>query len=108
MEYLQFRRYYQSKCSLSRIIENVARDVQLGIISILLPQLFTPLYLLFLRYHVREDKEPKGVLKLSELNVAFAPPKVGHMNSMQLTFMKDGSTRHIYVYHEEPEVINNW
>ncbi|XP_012551592.1 arf-GAP with dual PH domain-containing protein 1 isoform X2 [Bombyx mori] len=61
-----------------------------------------------LKYHVREDKEPKGVLKLSELNVAFAPPKIGHMNSMQLTFMKDGTTRHIYVYHEEPEVISNW
>ncbi|XP_049706926.1 arf-GAP with dual PH domain-containing protein 1 isoform X2 [Helicoverpa armigera] len=61
-----------------------------------------------LRYHVRENKEPKGVLKLSELNVAFAPSKIGHMNSMQLTFMKDGSTRHIYVYHEDPEVISNW
>ncbi|KAM3966233.1 arf-GAP with dual PH domain-containing protein 1 [Aphomia sociella] len=61
-----------------------------------------------LKYHVRENREPKGVLKLSELNVCFAPAKIGHMNSMQLTFMKDGSTRHIYVYHEEPEVINNW
>ncbi|CAH0761052.1 unnamed protein product [Diatraea saccharalis] len=61
-----------------------------------------------LKYHVRENKEPKGILKLSELTVCFAPPKIGHMNSMQLTFMKDGSTRHIYVYHEEPEVINNW
>ncbi|CAH0729580.1 unnamed protein product, partial [Brenthis ino] len=61
-----------------------------------------------LKYHVKEHKEPKGVLKLSELNVSFAPAKIGHMNSMQLTFMKDGSTRHIYVYHEDPEVINNW
>ncbi|CAH2039803.1 unnamed protein product, partial [Iphiclides podalirius] len=56
----------------------------------------------------KENKEPKGVLRLSELNVAFAPAKIGHMNSMQLTFMKDGSTRHIYVYHEDPEVINCW
>ncbi|XP_068618561.1 arf-GAP with dual PH domain-containing protein 1-like isoform X2 [Battus philenor] len=61
-----------------------------------------------LKYHVKENKEPKGVLRLSELNVAFAPAKIGHMNSMQLTFMKDGSTRHIYVYHEDPEVINCW
>ncbi|XP_046968545.1 arf-GAP with dual PH domain-containing protein 1-like isoform X2 [Vanessa cardui] len=61
-----------------------------------------------LKYHVKENKEPKGVLKLSELNVSFAPSKIGHMNSMQLTFMKDGSTRHIYVYHEDPEVINCW
>lgn len=61
-----------------------------------------------LKYHVKENKEPKGVLKLSELNVSFAPSKIGHMNSMQLTFMKDGSTRHIYVYHDDPEVINCW
>ncbi|CAH0398652.1 unnamed protein product [Chilo suppressalis] len=61
-----------------------------------------------LKYHVREHREPKGILKLSELNVCFAPAKIGHMNSMQLTFMKDGSTRHIYVYHDEQEVINNW
>ncbi|XP_013190812.1 arf-GAP with dual PH domain-containing protein 1 [Amyelois transitella] len=61
-----------------------------------------------LKYHVRENREPKGVLKLSELNVCFAPPKIGHMNSLQLTFMKDGSTRHIYVYHDDSEVINNW
>ncbi|XP_045517650.1 arf-GAP with dual PH domain-containing protein 1-like isoform X2 [Pieris brassicae] len=61
-----------------------------------------------LRYHVKENKEPKGILKLSELNVSFAPAKIGHMNSMQLTFMKEGSTRHIYVYHEDAEVINCW
>ncbi|XP_050672117.1 arf-GAP with dual PH domain-containing protein 1-like isoform X2 [Leptidea sinapis] len=61
-----------------------------------------------LKYHVKENKEPKGILKLSELNVSFAPSKIGHMNSMQLTFMKDGSTRHIYVYHDDPEVINCW
>ncbi|KAG7296246.1 hypothetical protein JYU34_021361 [Plutella xylostella] len=61
-----------------------------------------------LKYHVKEHKEPKGILKLSELNVAFAPQKIGHMNSMQLTFLKDGTTRHIYVYHEDPEVINCW
>ncbi|XP_052741683.1 arf-GAP with dual PH domain-containing protein 1 isoform X2 [Bicyclus anynana] len=61
-----------------------------------------------LKYHVKENKEPKGVLKLSELNVSFAPAKIGHMNSMQLTFLKDGSTRHIYVYHDDPEVINGW
>lgn len=61
-----------------------------------------------LRYYVKESRDPKAIIRISELNVAFAPPKIGHANSMQLTFMKDGSTRHIYVYHEEPEVITNW
>ncbi|XP_077297748.1 arf-GAP with dual PH domain-containing protein 1-like [Arctopsyche grandis] len=61
-----------------------------------------------LKYHVKENKDPKAILRLSELNVAFAPQKIGHMNSLQLTYIKDGSTRHIYVYHEDPESINNW
>lgn len=61
-----------------------------------------------LKYHVKESKEPKAVLRISELNVAFAPAKIEHSSSMQITFLKDGSTRHIYVYHDDPEVINNW
>lgn len=61
-----------------------------------------------LKYHVKESKEPKAVLRISEMNVAFAPAKIEHSNSMQITFLKDGSTRHIYVYHDDPEVINNW
>lgn len=61
-----------------------------------------------LKYHVKESKEPKAVLRISEVNVAFAPAKIEHSNSMQITFLKDGSTRHIYVYHDDPEVINNW
>lgn len=61
-----------------------------------------------LKYHVKESKEPKAVLRISELNVAFAPAKIEHSNSMQITFLKEGSTRHIYVYHDDPEVITNW
>lgn len=61
-----------------------------------------------LKYYVKESKEPKAVLRLSELNVAFAPAKIEHKSSMQLTFLKDGTTRHIYLYHDDPEVIVNW
>lgn len=61
-----------------------------------------------LKYYIKETKDPKAILKISELNVAFAPTKLINLNSMQLTFMKDGSTRHIYVYHDDPEVIINW
>uniref|UniRef100_A0A1Y9IW65 Arf-GAP with dual PH domain-containing protein 1 n=1 Tax=Anopheles minimus TaxID=112268 RepID=A0A1Y9IW65_9DIPT len=61
-----------------------------------------------LRYYVKEKREPKAVLRISELNVVYAPSKIGNPNSLQLTFMKEGSTRHIYVYHDDPEVINNW
>ncbi|CAG9824151.1 unnamed protein product [Phaedon cochleariae] len=61
-----------------------------------------------LKYFVRENREPKAVLRISELNVVFAPEKIGHPNSLQLTFLKDGTTRHIYVSHDEGEVIINW
>ncbi|KAK9720479.1 putative GTPase activating protein for Arf [Popillia japonica] len=62
-----------------------------------------------LKYFVKEkDKEPKAILRVSELNVVFAPEKIGIPTSLQLTFLKDGSTRHIYVYHDNPEEITNW
>lgn len=61
-----------------------------------------------LKYYVRENREPKAVLKISELNVVFAPEKMRYPTSMQLTFWKEDTTRHIYVYHEDPEVITNW
>ncbi|XP_018333820.1 arf-GAP with dual PH domain-containing protein 1 isoform X2 [Agrilus planipennis] len=61
-----------------------------------------------LKYFVRENKEPKAILRISELNVVFAPEKMDHLNSLQLTFLKDGTTRHIYLYHDDPEIITNW
>ncbi|KAL3285099.1 hypothetical protein HHI36_019223 [Cryptolaemus montrouzieri] len=61
-----------------------------------------------LKYFIKEYREPKATLRISELNVVFAPEKVGISTSLQFTFLKDGTTRHIYVYHEEPEIINNW
>ena len=48
------------------------------------------------------------MLRISEINVAFAPAKTGNHNSLQISFMKEGTTRHIYVYHEDSEVITNW
>lgn len=61
-----------------------------------------------LKYYVKENREPKAILKISELNVAFAPEKIGHKNSLQITYIKEVSTRHIYVYHDYPDVITNW
>lgn len=48
------------------------------------------------------------MLKLCDLNVAFAPEKTENPNSLQLTYLKDGTTRHIYVYHDDPQTIVNW
>ncbi|KAG8274125.1 arf-GAP with dual PH domain-containing protein 1-like isoform X2 [Homalodisca vitripennis] len=60
-------------------------------------------------YYVKENREPKAVVKLAELNVAFIPKKTGHPNSLQLTWVRgDGSTRHIFVYHDDPQTIVHW
>ncbi|XP_076263875.1 arf-GAP with dual PH domain-containing protein 1-like isoform X2 [Rhynchophorus ferrugineus] len=61
-----------------------------------------------LKYFVIEHKEPKAILRISELNVIFAPEKITYPNSLQITFLKDGTTRHIFVYHDEGEIITNW
>ncbi|KAH1010753.1 hypothetical protein HUJ05_005002 [Dendroctonus ponderosae] len=62
-----------------------------------------------LKYYIVENREPKAVLRVSELNVIFAPQKMSlYPNSLQISYLKDGTTRHIYVYHSEGEVITNW
>lgn len=61
-----------------------------------------------LRYFVKESKEPKAIIRISDINAVLAPKKMEHENSMQITFMKDRSSRHIYLYHDEGEVIVNW
>ncbi|XP_065160209.1 arf-GAP with dual PH domain-containing protein 1-like isoform X2 [Atheta coriaria] len=61
-----------------------------------------------LKYYVRDNGQPKAILHVSETNIVLAPEKIGYPNSLQLSFLKDGTTRHIYLYHENPEVIVNW
>ncbi|XP_017776171.1 PREDICTED: arf-GAP with dual PH domain-containing protein 1-like isoform X2 [Nicrophorus vespilloides] len=61
-----------------------------------------------LKYFVRENRDPKAILRVSEINVVFAPEKIDYPSSLQITFLKDGTTRHIYLYHDDPEVITNW
>jgi hypothetical protein len=41
---------------------------------------------------------------LDELNATFVPDKIGNVNGMQITYLKDGSTRNIFVYTEEGKV----
>lgn len=42
------------------------------------------------------------------MNVAFAPEKLKPPTSLQISYVTNGSTRHIYVYHDSPEVIVEW
>lgn len=62
-----------------------------------------------LKYHVKDNSGPKAVLRLSDINVVLSPEKIAQRNSMQITYVtSSNSTRHIFVYHDDPEVINNW
>uniref|UniRef100_A0A452TJZ9 ArfGAP with dual PH domains 1 n=1 Tax=Ursus maritimus TaxID=29073 RepID=A0A452TJZ9_URSMA len=58
-----------------------------------------------LKYFNRNDaKEPKAVMKIEHLNATFQPAKIGHPHGLQVTYLKDNSTRNIFVYHEDGKV----
>jgi len=61
-----------------------------------------------IKYFVKDKKEPKAVIKISDINVAFSPSKIPFPNSIQLDYLKDGTTRHLYVYHDDPTTVVNW
>jgi len=52
-----------------------------------------------------ESKTPKAVLKVQDINVSLSPPKIGRDASLQIDYLINGSTRHIYAYHEHHTAI---
>lgn len=62
-----------------------------------------------LKYFNRNDaKEPKAVMKIEHLNATFQPAKIGHPHGLQVTYLKDNSTRNIFVYHEDGKEMVDW
>ncbi|XP_045398888.1 arf-GAP with dual PH domain-containing protein 1 isoform X2 [Lemur catta] len=62
-----------------------------------------------LKYFNRSDaKEPKAIMKIEHLNATFQPAKIGHPHGLQVTYLKDNSTRNIFVYHEDGKEIVDW
>nr|XP_020025238.1 arf-GAP with dual PH domain-containing protein 1 isoform X1 [Castor canadensis] len=62
-----------------------------------------------LKYFNKNDaKEPKAVMKIEHLNATFQPAKIGHPHGLQVTYLKDNSTRNIFVYHEDGKEIVDW
>lgn len=65
-----------------------------------------------LKYFVKEDRDPKATLKISEINVVFArqfKKDLVHKNTLQISYLSPAnSTRHIFVYHEDAEIIVSW
>ncbi|XP_028830083.1 arf-GAP with dual PH domain-containing protein 1 isoform X2 [Denticeps clupeoides] len=62
-----------------------------------------------LKYFTKYDaKEPKAVIKVDSINATFQPQKTGNPNGLQLTYLKDYSTRNIFLYHESGKEIVDW
>jgi len=61
-----------------------------------------------LKYFVGKKKEPKTEIRILEMNVSLAPEKCKSPASFQINYLNQGSTRHIYIYHNDPHVLIEW
>ncbi|KAJ3614949.1 hypothetical protein NHX12_018518 [Muraenolepis orangiensis] len=62
-----------------------------------------------LKYYTKADgKEPKAIIKVDSINASFQPGKIGHLNGLQLTYLKDYSTRNMFLYHDSGKEIVDW
>ncbi|XP_056143777.1 arf-GAP with dual PH domain-containing protein 1-like [Lampris incognitus] len=62
-----------------------------------------------LKYFNKHDaREPKAVMKVHTLNATFQPTKIGNAHGLQITHLKDNSTRNVFVYHEDGKEIVDW
>ena len=43
-------------------------------------------------------------MKINSLNATFQPKKIGTAHGLQITYLKENSTRNIFVYHEDGKV----
>lgn len=62
-----------------------------------------------LKYFNKHDaREPKAIMKIHTINATFQPAKIGHPHGLQITYLKDNSTRNIFVYHEDGKEMVDW
>lgn len=59
---------------------------------------------LFMWISLWQAREPKALMKIQTINATFQPTKIGHPYGLQITYLKDNSTRNIFVYHEDGKV----
>lgn len=52
-----------------------------------------------------QAREPKAIMKIDSINATFQPSKIGTAHGLQITYLKDNSTRNIFVYHEDGKVL---
>ncbi|XP_028979584.1 arf-GAP with dual PH domain-containing protein 1 isoform X2 [Esox lucius] len=62
-----------------------------------------------LKYFNKHDaREPKALMKIHTLNASFQPEKIGQPHGLQITYLKNNSTRNIFVYHEDGKEMVDW
>uniref|UniRef100_A0A8C6MA46 ArfGAP with dual PH domains 1 n=1 Tax=Nothobranchius furzeri TaxID=105023 RepID=A0A8C6MA46_NOTFU len=62
-----------------------------------------------LKYFNKQDaRDPKAVIKIETLNATFQPAKIGNPCGLQITYLKDNSTRNIFVYHSDAKEMVDW
>ncbi|CAB1417178.1 unnamed protein product [Pleuronectes platessa] len=62
-----------------------------------------------LKYFNKHDaREPKAIMKINTVNATFQPTKIGTPHGLQITYLKDNSTRNVFVYHEDGREMVDW
>nr|XP_049614649.1 arf-GAP with dual PH domain-containing protein 1 isoform X5 [Syngnathus scovelli] len=62
-----------------------------------------------LKYFNKQDaRDPKAIMKIETLNATFQPAKIGNPCGLQITYLKDNSTRNIFVYHSDAKEMVDW
>uniref|UniRef100_A0A3Q3WXT3 Uncharacterized protein n=1 Tax=Mola mola TaxID=94237 RepID=A0A3Q3WXT3_MOLML len=62
-----------------------------------------------LKYFNKHDaREPKAIMKIHSVNATFQPTKIGTAHGLQITYLKENSTRNIFVYHEDGKEMVDW
>lgn len=54
--------------------------------------------------YLPQARDPKAVMKIETLNATFQPAKIGNPYGLQITYLRDNSTRNIFVYHSDSKV----
>uniref|UniRef100_A0A8C3N2H2 Uncharacterized protein n=1 Tax=Geospiza parvula TaxID=87175 RepID=A0A8C3N2H2_GEOPR len=58
-----------------------------------------------MKYYTKEVI-PKAVISLETLNAMFQVEKIGHSHGLQITYITDGQTRNLFVYHESGKIVD--
>uniref|UniRef100_A0A4W5Q0R7 ArfGAP with dual PH domains 1 n=2 Tax=Hucho hucho TaxID=62062 RepID=A0A4W5Q0R7_9TELE len=56
----------------------------------------------------KHAREPKALMKIHTLNASFQPGKIGQPHGLQVTYLKNNSTRNIFVYHKDGKEMVDW